>query len=172
MEVPATLTPDIWITDVMTGTSGANMSHRKVNRAEWHYRYRQRHLSGGSTTTWQQLTVHQSLADQLQNRFCIISVSVSAASASLSCKIHDGFSPNQTNGTNTLPSLYIREIWGFPSFFHVHYSLRYMKELLQCGRHAGELVVSCWAWSGSSWESWDPFWVSGGLKTLQYSSIH
>lgn len=47
MDAPATPTPDIWITAVMTGPSGANMPQRKVNRAEWRYRYRQRHPSEG-----------------------------------------------------------------------------------------------------------------------------
>lgn len=72
MDAPATSTPDIWITAVMTGPSGANMPQRKVNRAEWRYRYRQRHPSESGGGGRRGLNVHQSRSDQLQNYFCVI----------------------------------------------------------------------------------------------------
>lgn len=112
-------TPGIWITAIMTGPSGANMPQRKVNRPEWHYRYRQCHPSeaGGAQqrrdNNWLYISHSGINCKIISASFSGAGKSKWAASAPLRDKIHDRLSPNQTNCTNTLPSLYIQELWGF-----------------------------------------------------------
>lgn len=113
-------TPGIWITAIMTRPSGANMPQRKVNRPKWQYRYRQCHPSepGGSQqrhdNNWLYIS-HSGI------NYGILSASFSDAQKSKWAgsalkgqdAVYDRLSPNQTNCTNTLPSLFIQEVWRF-----------------------------------------------------------
>lgn len=168
---------------VMTRPSGADVPQRKVNRAEWHNRYRRAHPSeagGASATATQQLIVHRSLslgsiAEIIPASFSAAQESKVASSAAFRYKENDKLSPHETYRANTLPSLYIQ--LSPPPFSSstciIHYAT--WKDLPGRDRRAGELGVSCGAGTCSSCESWDPFWTSGGMKTPAlrlYSLMH
>lgn len=95
----------------------------------------------GSTAAWQQLIVDQSHRDQLQNHFCII-LRCGEIKGSWFCtlkgqNIWQALSPNQTNHTNALPSLFIQEALSvfFPSSMCIIHYHTWRRQLFQLGRH-------------------------------------
>lgn len=107
----------------MTRASGANMPQRKVNSPEWHYKYRQCHQSdaGGARqqhdNNWLYISRSRIHCKVISASFSVAGESKWAASAPLIDNMYDRLSPNQTNYTNTLPSLYIQELWVFFFFY-------------------------------------------------------
>lgn len=105
------------------------MPQRRFNRPKWRYVYRQRHPSeagGGSTTPWQQLIVHQSVRGSILESFLHhfqMCGNQSEQALHLRDKIYDRLAPNQTNRTNTLPSLFTQGLWRCVCVFFLPSSL-------------------------------------------------